>query len=131
MWDIRAQTAVYELATGNNAVTSMVWDSKRNSLYAATECNYIDRNGIHYEYRKAKIPKTSVQKSKGLNVEVGGDDEEADDDDDDDDDDNNYDESDDEWAWPKKAFHKEDYFGYTFDAGEHRICMSGFLFFAG
>lgn len=27
-------------------------------------------------------------------------------------------------AWPTEAPHSEDYFGYAFDAGEHRLCMS-------
>ncbi|QRW11836.1 WD40 domain protein [Ceratobasidium sp. AG-Ba] len=47
MWDVRARTSVYELATGNNAVTSLAWDSSNNALYAATERNY-------YDYRHAR-----------------------------------------------------------------------------
>jgi len=31
------------------------------------------------------------------------------------------DDDDDDRAWPMKAFHAENYFGYTFDAGDHRI----------
>jgi hypothetical protein len=34
-------------------------------------------------------------------------------------------EEDDGFNWPEKAFHPEDYFGYLFDAGGHRICEFG------
>ncbi|KAG8678274.1 hypothetical protein FRC08_017924, partial [Ceratobasidium sp. 394] len=43
MWDVRARTPVYELATGNNQVKSLAWDSDHNCLYAATECSYQER----------------------------------------------------------------------------------------
>jgi hypothetical protein len=56
MWDVRARTIVYELATGNNSVNAMAWDPVRNCLYAATECNYVDRLGRHYDYRTMKMP---------------------------------------------------------------------------
>ena len=29
-----------------------------------------------------------------------------------------------EKAWPKRAYHPENYFGYTFDSGDHRLCES-------
>ena len=29
--------------------------------------------------------------------------------------------------WPQKCFHKEDFFGYAYDAGEHVLCESRFL----
>jgi hypothetical protein len=102
MWDIRARTPVYELATGNNQAQSLAWDSNRNYLYAATECIYQDRMGNHHGYRHAKKRKY---------------------DDDDDDDDEYEDYEVDGRSWPENAWHNEDYFGYTFDAGEHRICM--------
>ena len=35
-WDIRARAAVYELATGNNAVRALSWDAKRSALYATS-----------------------------------------------------------------------------------------------
>jgi hypothetical protein len=54
MWDIRARGSVYKLATGNNVVVDMVWDSERNTLYAATKCKYVDRLGYHHGYRKAR-----------------------------------------------------------------------------
>ena len=35
-----------------------------------------------------------------------------------------YDDEEDEFdrCWPQRAHHGESYFGYAFDAGEHRIC---------
>ncbi|OBZ65326.1 hypothetical protein A0H81_14795 [Grifola frondosa] len=99
MWDIRARAAVYELATGNNAVNTMAWDSRRSTLYAATECLNMDRLGRTFDYRKARIPKWAQMRE----------DEDMEDEDD--------------WAehcWPKQAYHCENFFGYAFDAGEHR-----------
>jgi hypothetical protein len=55
VWDLRARSVVYELATGNNSATSLAWDSERNALYAATECFYFDRMGNDHGYRKARI----------------------------------------------------------------------------
>ncbi|CAE6417443.1 unnamed protein product [Rhizoctonia solani] len=102
VWDIRVQSsAVYELATGNNIVRSCSWDSKRNCLYAATECAYVDRMGYHRDYRPGNIPRSS-----GENEELH---------------DGDY-----ERCWPIGAWHAEDYFGYTFDAGDHRIYRYAF-----
>ena len=56
VWDPRGQKLVYELATGNNAVQGLVWDAPRNTLYAATECTYMDRMGYTNEYKRAQIP---------------------------------------------------------------------------
>ncbi|KAH7332730.1 hypothetical protein B0J17DRAFT_619513 [Rhizoctonia solani] len=102
VWDIRARTPVYELATGNNAVKSLAWDSKRNCLYAATECTYMDRMGYHHDYRPGNIPKQSGESTEELH------------------------EGDYEQCWPIGAWHAEDYFGYTFDAGNHRIFRYAF-----
>ncbi|KII84429.1 hypothetical protein PLICRDRAFT_46338 [Plicaturopsis crispa FD-325 SS-3] len=98
LWDIRARTAVYELATGNNAVNALAWDSRHNTLYAATECSYMGRMGNNYGYREAKIPER-------LNPD-------------------DYDE--DYTCWPARAYHAEDHFGHFFDAGEHRIYRYAF-----
>jgi hypothetical protein len=113
VWDVRARTPVYELCTGNNQVSSLAWDPKRNCLYAATQCSHVDRNGYHHGYRRAKFPKRSSR--FGPNEAVGKEatDEEMD----------GWDSDDDERRWPTGAWHGEDAFGYTFDAGEHRICM--------
>ncbi|KAG8680321.1 hypothetical protein FRC08_016385 [Ceratobasidium sp. 394] len=99
MWDVRACTPVYELATGNNRVQSLAWDSKRNCLYAATECSYQDRMGYRHDYRRSRL--------RG------------------DDSDSDFDEGEDP-AWPKTAWHDEDYFGYAFDAGDNRIYRYAF-----
>ncbi|KAI0719173.1 hypothetical protein C8T65DRAFT_803280 [Cerioporus squamosus] len=116
-WDIRARAMVYELATGNNAVRALSWDAKRNALYAATECDYMDRNGYHHGYRRARIPKWARLYP-----------EEAGEDDDEDMDDEEYDSDDDdsEENWPENAYHSEDSFGYAYDAGEHTLLRYGF-----
>ena len=113
-WDVRARAMVYELATGNNAVRALSWDEKRNALYAATECDYMDRLGYYHGYRRARIPKWARLDPAGTDDdgEEDMDDEEYDSDDYDDDGEN----------WPKNAYHSEDSFGYAFDAGEHTLC---------
>ncbi|KAF7796464.1 hypothetical protein EIP86_007641 [Pleurotus ostreatoroseus] len=70
LWDVRAKKTVVELSTGNNTVTSMVWNRKSTTLYAATECQSIDRFGNHYDYRPAhpfdlyKTPETLSKDAK-------------------------------------------------------------------
>ncbi|TFY57484.1 hypothetical protein EVJ58_g6993 [Rhodofomes roseus] len=122
MWDIRARKAVYELATGNNAVASMAWDPKRSTLYAATECERMDRMGFTHDYRHARIPRwADIERhddpAVGPDEDVMGEDGGQMDDD-----------EEDEWdrCWPKKAYHNERYFGYAFDAGEHRLYRHAF-----
>ncbi|KZT73090.1 hypothetical protein DAEQUDRAFT_762447 [Daedalea quercina L-15889] len=113
MWDIRAKETVYELATGNNAVASMAWDPKRSALYAATECEYMDRLGFNHDYRRARIPRWADEFAR---------------DSEEDEDASEYyeDEDEEERCWPQRAHHGEDYFGYAFDAGEHRIYRYAF-----
>ena len=120
LWDIRARAAVYELATGNNAVVALAWDHARNALYAATECRYVDRMGSHHDYRKAVIPKNQAEDPAGEdteNEEESGDIDENEGDSDEDSEDASFGKK-----WPKKANHSEDYFGYPFDAAGHRLC---------
>lgn len=112
VWDIRAKAALYELATGNNSVSCMAWDSTNNSLHAATECEYVDRLGYHHDYRPAKIPRARNDEPDDERIDNDEDQEESD----------GYESEDEQIAWPKNAFHGESYFGYAFDAGEHRIC---------
>jgi len=90
---------VYELSTGNNAVVGMAWDAGHNSLYAVTECHYMDRLGRNHDYRRAKVPREQGSEDDELEGYEGR-------------------------CWPKRAHHGEDYFGYLFDAGDHRICVS-------
>ncbi|KAI0635611.1 hypothetical protein C8Q77DRAFT_580545 [Trametes polyzona] len=146
MWDIREQECVYELSTGNNAVSAMVWDDVHTSLYVATTCPYTNKLGERTGYRKARVPtwatwasveknykeykatgspiravKTSVPEvtvrdeddERGYydiesESEGGGDED---------------DEIDEAYSadmrWPNKCFHKENYFGYAYDAGEN------------
>ncbi|RPD72488.1 hypothetical protein L226DRAFT_588175, partial [Lentinus tigrinus ALCF2SS1-7] len=112
-WDIRTCAMVYELATGNNAVRAISWDEKRNTLYAATECDYMDRNGYHHGYRRGRIPKWARlnPQEAGTDDEEDMYDEEYDSDDYDDDGEN----------WPEDAHHSEDSFGYAYDAGENTL----------
>ena len=119
LWDLRARGCVYELSTGNNAVVSMAWDSVNNALFAATNCNYVDRMGNHLDYRRAKIPKNL----EGENDDQGDDGMEWNNEDDSDGDDD----FDHDQYWPKRAHQHEDYFGYNFDAGDHRLCAHHFL----
>ncbi|QRV97267.1 WD repeat protein [Ceratobasidium sp. AG-Ba] len=99
MWDVRARTPVYELATGNNRVGSLAWDSERNCLYAATECSYQDGMGYRYGYRYSRKFKTQKVRKDDFEPDI---------------------------AWPTEAYHDEGYFGYAFDAGEHRIYRYAF-----
>lgn len=114
---------VYDLATGNNGVASLAWDHAQNALYAATECYYMDRLGRNHDYRSAKIPK-----AMRYNPEEGEEDVMDDDDDDEYEGGDDSDEDDEDMCWPQKAYHGEDYFGYAFDAGEHRICEYPYLY---
>ena len=171
---------VYELSTGNNSVQSLGWDSKRSTLYAATERDFYSLTGQSL-YRTADIPpwgkldpdedsrsrkrarpagatasgsrKVRRRQSSADDDESGGNDSEEDggdntgddfsedDDDDDDEDDEDEDDEDGEegWAsdydnpdsgvyvWPKQASHKEDYYGYTYDAPGHSLCTHPYL----
>ena len=83
-------------------MVSMAWDSVNNALYAATRCKYRDRrSGREHDYRRSEIK----MRSKGTRNERGNGSNRVR-----------------ELGWPKKAYHHEDYFGYNFDAGEHRLC---------
>ncbi|QRV83116.1 hypothetical protein RhiJN_11132 [Ceratobasidium sp. AG-Ba] len=116
LWDVRARAPVYELSTGNNQVQSLAWDSTRNFLYAATECSYMDRMGYRHDYRCVK---SSHDGPQIVEVENGDNDDGYEDEDDEGD-------FDEERAWPKNAWHDENYFGYVFDAGNHRIYRYAF-----
>jgi hypothetical protein len=61
VWDVRARAVAYSMATGNNAVVTLAWDSTRNALYATTECTYTDRTGNPHSYRRAKIPEPQTE----------------------------------------------------------------------
>jgi hypothetical protein len=114
----------YELSTGNNSVENLAWDPTRNALYATTECKYINRMGNHHGYRKVQKVLKSESKPKGGGLdetaleEEGTDSNELLDSDGDEDDGVN--------NWPERAYHSEDYFGYMFDAADHRVCESLF-----
>ncbi|KAG8708519.1 hypothetical protein FRC08_018857 [Ceratobasidium sp. 394] len=100
VWDVRARTPVYEIATGNNRVQSLAWEPNRHCLYAATECDYQDRHGYRHEYRHSRKWKDEDIDEEDFEIDTP--------------------------AWPEKAWHDENYFGYAFDAGEHRIYRYAF-----
>ncbi|KAI0719864.1 hypothetical protein C8T65DRAFT_635436 [Cerioporus squamosus] len=107
---------------GDRSQSIKTWDIRaprhgRNALYAATECDHMDRNGYHHGYRRARIPTWAR-----LYPEETGED------DDEDMDDEEYDSDDDdsEENWPENAYHSEDSFGYAYDAGEHTLLRYGF-----
>lgn len=114
VWDVRARSIVYELSTGNNSVESLGWDDKLSTLYAALDCRYVTRMGSHLDYRRARNPK---KKKIDDEIEDESEDEDAFDDVDYDGDDR---------QWPERAFHQENYFEYTFDAGRHGLCQYTF-----
>ncbi|KAF5339697.1 hypothetical protein D9758_014900 [Tetrapyrgos nigripes] len=107
-WDIRAKAVVYELSTGNNDVQDLAWDTTRNTLYAATSCKGLTRTGYYMDYRKAKIPQQQLGKF-GFPDSLDEDEEE------------DYDDGDDQYCWPEKAYNAENHFGYMFDAGMHSL----------
>ena len=73
----------------------MAWDAVHNSLYAVTECRYMDHLGRNFDYRGAKISQDQDPEDDELE-----------------DDDKGYEGR----CWSKRAHHGEDYFGYLFDA---------------
>ncbi|KIY73914.1 hypothetical protein CYLTODRAFT_364902 [Cylindrobasidium torrendii FP15055 ss-10] len=118
MWDVRAPKMVYELAAGNNQVRDIAWDQSRSVLYAATECLWMDRMGNRYDYRRLSLPKWQRAGSP-----TGASDEENEEDYEDIEDDEDYDDG---RAWPKKAFHDEEYFGDVYDSGDHALLRFSF-----
>jgi hypothetical protein len=123
VWDVRSKTALYELSTGNNEVNAMVWDGSTQTLFAGTECSYMDRLGYTHDYARAKFGKIQKRRVRELWGQVQEDDDmDEEDEEDDDDDDDEFE----EWAWPRRAAHGEESFGYPLDSGEHRTCMAFF-----
>lgn len=55
-WDIRNKQCVYELSTGSNAVSALAWNPKNSTLYAATNCSYVDMGQYDVVgYRRARV----------------------------------------------------------------------------
>ncbi|KAI0671382.1 WD40-repeat-containing domain protein [Trametes maxima] len=112
-WDVRARASVYELATGNDGVHALAWDTERTTLYALAECDNVDRLGYHHNYRPARIPRWAELDPLEEDVNMDRDADE------DDEDDEEYDSDDGDRYWPDDAQHGEDHFGYAYDAGDH------------
>ncbi|KAK7036190.1 hypothetical protein R3P38DRAFT_2910941 [Favolaschia claudopus] len=121
LWDVRARKLVYELSTGNNAVVSMAWDEPRSCLYVSTACDYMDRMGDNFGYRRAKVTR---RRRKGGETSEAEEDEEEEEEEEDEYDSDEYDY--DGPCWPKNAAFAEDYFGHLFDAGDHCIFRYAF-----
>ena len=151
LWDPRNKRVMYELATGNNSVTSIAWNARDTTLYAATECDYLDRLGSYHGYRPAKplnhdkkddekpkeekkAAKRPVPKSRKAKPDPKREEDEPEDEDDeydsDDEESDCSEESDDDpykdWdgvkCWPDRAYHMENFFGEMFDAGDSLLC---------
>ena len=148
---MRNRRLVYELSTGNTEVGGLAWDGQRNTLYAATECNYLGRMGDHYGYRVAKRPKppqealgrarnndTKFKKTKTV-YRDSSDHEEGDgdehmgeeveywedyntEDEFDSDEEEVFYEAHETKCWPSRAHHPENHFRRMHDAGEHCLC---------
>ncbi|KAH9856605.1 quinon protein alcohol dehydrogenase-like superfamily [Lenzites betulinus] len=154
MWDIREQECVYELSTGNNAVSAMAWDDAHASLYVATTCPHVNRLGERAGYRRARIPTwatwagverdykaykasgpVSPAKPKPNPIVVHDENGEVMSDEGEDgrgyydtesesgaEDEDEIDEAySADMRWPEKCFHRENYFGYAYDAGENML----------
>jgi len=122
VWDVRARSMVYELATGNNQVMGLAWDDTRSTLYASLDCHWVDRQGKTVDYRKARPPPPQNMKPKrgedegnGKDKGEGGTD------------------ADPGVAspykgqrWPRKAARPEGYFEETYDAARHGLAVFRF-----
>lgn len=106
-------------------MSSLAWDAPRTTLYAATECSYMDRLGYHHDYRAVRRPRSPKSARQGAGMDVDGDDGDGEDSGEGDDDseyETDYDPED--QYWPKNAFHNEKSFGYLLDSGDHRLSES-------
>jgi hypothetical protein len=128
--DVRAKACVYTLAVGNNNPTALAWDDRRSTLYAATECENVDRIGYHHgssvpcalvraysslastDYRYAKIKQRYRLDATDADWEDPARDD-ADADEDAQDEDNSMDDDDfnEEECWPERAFQTEEFYG--------------------
>ncbi|KAG5636223.1 hypothetical protein H0H81_008730 [Sphagnurus paluster] len=115
LWDVRARATIYELSTGNTDVISLAWDAQQDTLYAATECPYMDTyGGWRGYYRRAKVPKDQRERRSFRDDDEQEEEEEEEEEEEDDDDDDR--------CWPKDAYHGEEYYGYLYDSGDHTLC---------
>ncbi|KAJ6571575.1 hypothetical protein B0H19DRAFT_1130380 [Mycena capillaripes] len=129
LFDVRTRKTIYELATGNNEVKGIAWDASRNVLYVSAFCGHQDRYGNTWKYRPAELGEDSPADEFGedpltnmfdsMAIDREGDDSM-------DDYDGDGSDAEHDFAWPCNAAHTEDYFGYIFDAGEHRILRYAF-----
>ena len=67
LWDIRSKQIVYELATGNNSVNTVIWNARNTTLYAATACEWQDHLGYFHGYRRAR-PEVAIGANMGSTI---------------------------------------------------------------
>ncbi|KAH7884608.1 hypothetical protein F5I97DRAFT_1929460 [Phlebopus sp. FC_14] len=102
------------------------------NISSCASCTYMDRLGYYRGYRKAKVPKhgrrNNDDECDAIAQQIRN---SGEDDDmhiyDEDNDSEEEDHDDDDRRWPKTAEHAENYFGYIFDASQHRLCEYHFL----
>ncbi|RPD59658.1 hypothetical protein L227DRAFT_611865 [Lentinus tigrinus ALCF2SS1-6] len=95
LWDLRARAVVYDLSTGNNCVQALAWDAKRSTLYAATVRDFHDYLSTRPVYRKARVPQWAKRNPAVIDGAKR--------------------------LWPRPACHREDYYGYAYDASGHSL----------
>ncbi|KAI0719161.1 hypothetical protein C8T65DRAFT_736855 [Cerioporus squamosus] len=83
------------LSTGNNCVQALAWDSKRSTLYAATDRDFQEYLRLRPVYRKARIPQWAKRNPAVLDGA--------------------------RHLWPRPAWYREDYYGYAYDAPGHSL----------
>ena len=108
IWDLRYvmngnSGALYELSTGNCNVTELAWHKSSQTIFAITECEYVDRLGYKY-YGHDQMCR-----------------DEGDSDSNDDDSGNG-----DGGSWPKGAVHPKGFFKNNYDAGHNSLYSYSF-----
>ena len=109
IWDVRRMCnvndgssakpgALYEMSTGNNTVHELAWNESSLTLFAITDCTYVDRLGYkHYG-----------DDTFGMSYDCDDDD-------------------DDEMNWPQAAVHKKGFFKSDYDSGGNALFAYSFM----
>ena len=117
-FDLRAQTPLYELSTGNLEIRGLEFDQPTLTLYALGE----GVPGEGREYRRIRDGSTATgRRLRSDSMALDSDGEQSEDEDSDGDDEASS-SSLDCPRWPADSPHRPDAFGCLFDAGEHRLC---------
>ena len=117
-FDLRAQTPLYELSTGNLEIRGLQFDQPTSTLYALGE----GVPGEGREYCRIRDGSTATgRRLRSDSMALDSDGEQTEDEDSDGDDAASS-SSLDHPRWPADSPHRPDAFGCLFDAGEHRLC---------